>query len=77
MLIISIKEINIAMPRTPCCALALLRLAKQAWSAACGLGDRKAVFQHLKADNFTIGDGEHDREVRSDNLAGSLELGGE
>jgi len=46
-------------------------------SAACCLGDSEAVFQHLKANNLTMGDGEHDREVRLKNLAGSLELGDE
>jgi hypothetical protein len=39
------------------------------------LGDSQTVFQHLKANNFTIGDGEYDREVRLDDLVGSLELG--
>ena len=47
---------------------------KKAWSAACRLGDSEAVFQHLKADNFTIGNAEHHREVRLDDLAGWLEL---
>jgi len=28
------------------------------------LGDSEAFFQHLKADNLTIGDGERDREGR-------------
>ena len=41
------------------------------------LGDSEAVFQHLKAHNFTIGDGKHDCKVRLGNLAGSLELGRE
>jgi hypothetical protein len=54
-----------------------MALAKKAWSAACRLGDGEAVFQHLKADNFTIGDAEHDREVRLDDLAGSLKFGRE
>jgi hypothetical protein len=45
------------------------------WPAACRLGDSKAVVQHLKADNFAIGDGECDRKVRLDDLAGSLDLG--
>ena len=38
------------------------------------MGDSKAVFQHLKADNFTVSDGEHDREACFDDLAGSFEL---
>ena len=39
----------------------------------CRLGNSEAVFQHLKPDNLTIGDGEHDGEVRRDDLAVSLE----
>ena len=39
------------------------------------LGDSETVFQHLKAYNFAIGDREHDREVRLDDLARSLEFG--
>src|SRR5437016_13962632 len=46
-------------------------------SAACHLGDSEAVFQHLKTDNLTIGDGEHDGEGRLNNFAGSLEFGRE
>src|SRR5258706_11448536 len=46
-------------------------------SAACRLRDGEAVFQHLKTDDCAISDGEHDREVRLDDLAGSLELGRE
>jgi len=44
-------------------------------SATGGLGDSETVFQHLKANNFGIGDCEHDREVRFDDLAGSLKFG--
>src|SRR5436190_705088 len=51
--------------------------ASSRWLAACRLGDREAVFQHLKADDFTIGDGEHNGKVRFDNLPGSLQLGRE
>src|SRR5882762_11424839 len=43
-------------------------------SATCHLGDSEAVFQHLKPDNLTIGDGEHDGEVRHDDLAVSFEF---
>ena|SRR5205823_4728207 len=39
-------------------------------SAACHLRDSEAVFQHLKPDNLTIGDG----EVRRDDIAASLEF---
>src|SRR6478672_11019112 len=46
-------------------------------SGACRLRDSEAVFQHLKADNLTIGNGEHDCEVRLDSLAGFLEPGRE
>ncbi len=58
------------MTEAPSGRLPTMVLAVKAWSAACRLGDSEAVFQHLKADNFTIGDGEHDREVRLDDLAG-------
>jgi hypothetical protein len=43
-------------------------------SAASRLGYSETVFQHLKADNLTIGNGKHDCEVRLDDLAGSLDL---
>src|SRR6266446_1820479 len=43
-------------------------------SATCRLGDSEAVFQHLKPDNLTFGDGEHDGKVRRDDLAVSLEF---
>src|SRR5438045_242457 len=50
---------------------------RRAELAACRLGDSEAVLKHLKADNFSIGDGERDGEVRLHDLAGSLELGRE
>jgi hypothetical protein len=65
------------MTKAPSGRLSTMALAKKAWSATCRLGDSEAVFQHLKADNFTIGDSEHDREVCSDDFAGSLEFGHE
>ena len=48
---------------------------KNARSVACRLRDSEARFQHREADNFTIRDGEHDREIRFDELAVALELG--
>ena len=47
------------------------------WSTASPLRDSEAVLQHLKADNFTICGREYDGEVCLDDLARSLELGGE
>lgn len=51
--------------------------AKKAGSGAGRLGDGEAVFEHLKADNFTIGDGEDDREVCVDDFGGALDFGHE
>jgi len=51
-------------------------LARQR-SAAWLLGDSEAVSQHLETNDFTAGDGEHNRKVRLDDLAGSLEVGRE
>src|SRR5438445_405525 len=51
--------------------------SSETWSAARPLGDGEAVFQHLKADNFAVTDGENDRKVGFDDLAVSLELGRE
>src|SRR6266550_8798531 len=51
--------------------------SSETWSAARPLGDGEAVFQHLKADNFTVTDGENDRKVSFDDLAVPLELGRE
>jgi hypothetical protein len=52
-------------------------IGKAVMSAACRFGESEAVFQHLKADDFTFGNDEHDGRFRLDDLAGSLELGHE
>jgi hypothetical protein len=65
------------MTEAPSGRLPTMVLAVKAWSAACRLGDSEAVLQHLKADNFTVGDSEHDSEIRLDDFAGLLEFGHE
>jgi hypothetical protein len=44
-------------------------LARKARSAAYRPGDCETFFQHLEADNLSVGTGEHYRGVRLDDLA--------
>src|SRR5882672_10589064 len=57
--------------------LVLLIKSTRRESRACRLRNGEAIFQHLKADNLIVGDGDHDGEVRFDNLSISSEPGRE